>query len=126
MNNCLNKMKNFKFLYAAGIVPCGGTGQGSCTICDLFVGVKNIIDFLVEIAWLIGVVMLIYAGITLLTSGESESRREKGKKALWLALWGMIIAFAGWIIVDTVIKWLVASPGEFGAFGPWYAIPSCQ
>ncbi len=140
MQNYNLKFKNFTFFIvilsftflilnlgaaaAAGLVPCGGPGQHDCTICDLFTGVKNIIDFLVEIAWLIGVIILIYAGVMLLTSGESETRREKGKKALWAAVWGLLIVFAAWLIIDTIIKYLISGSFKF-PFGPWNAIPSC-
>jgi len=103
---------------AAGLVPCSGS---DCTICSLFVGVKNIVNFLtVDIAMPLAVVILIYGGVMLLTSGESETRREKGKKALWHAVWGLLIVFAAWLIIDTILGNLV-DPGYL----PWNQFPGC-
>lgn len=117
---------------SAALVPCGTSPAGGigpvkeCTICDLFVGVKNIVDFLVEIAWLIGVIILIYGGVMLLTSGGSEEKLKKGKTALWSAVWGLLIVFAAWLIIDTIIKWLGAGgQGVIQGWGPWNKIPGC-
>lgn len=109
---------------AVPLVPCGGEGN-PCKVCHFFVLAKNIFDFLVEkIALPIAVVVFIYGGIMLLTSGGSEDKITKGRKALWQAVWGMLIAFAAWIIVDTIIKWLV-DPNFQWQFGPWNKIPPC-
>lgn len=107
------------------IVPCGGSGQNPCTICHLFVGVNNIIRFLTfDIATPLGVVVLIYAGVMILTSGGSEEKLKKGKQALWFTIWGLVIVFAGVLIVDTIIKALISGGFNF-AFGPWNTIPTC-
>jgi type IV secretory pathway VirB2 component (pilin) len=106
----------------AALVPCGT--DKACTVCDFFVLIKNIVDFLTEaVAMPVAVIILIYGGLTLLTSGGSEDKIRKGKAALWQAVWGLIIVFAAWLIVDTIIKWFVAGNFQF-LFGPWNAIPS--
>lgn len=103
------------------LVPCI---DRACTVCDFFVLIKNIVDFLTEaVAMPVAVIILIYGGLTLLTSGGSEDKIRKGKAALWQAVWGLIIVFAAWLIVDTIIKWFVAGNFQF-LFGPWNAIPS--
>lgn len=115
----------------AAIVPCdigpaGGVGPRThpCTVCDFFVLIKNIVDFLTEaVAMPVAVIILIYGGIMLLTSGGSEDKIRKGKSALWQAVWGLVIVFAAWLIIDTIIKWL-ANPSVF-LFGPWNKIPMC-
>ena len=112
---------------ATPLVPCGGTGQKACTVCDFFVGIKNIVDFLTEaVAMPVAVIILIYGGVMLLTSGGSEDKIRKGKSALWQAVWGLIIVFAAWLIIDTIIKWLGAGGmGEIQGWGPWNKIPGC-
>lgn len=119
---------------AAPLVPCGClardangncTNEVPCTVCHFFVLISKILDFLVEkIALPIAVVILIYGGIMMLTSGGSEDKLKKGKNALWMAVWGMLITFAAWLIVDTIIKWLV-DPNFQWQFGPWNEIPPC-
>ena len=115
----MTKPKIKTFLAALPLVPCI---DRACTICDFFVLIKNIVDFLTEaVAMPVAVIILIYGGIMLLTSGGSEDKIRKGKSALWQAVWGLIIVFAAWLIIDTIIKWL-ANPSIF-LFGPWNKIP---
>ncbi len=120
------------FLVSAALVPCGTTLTGpmasnrACTVCDFFVLIKNIVDFLTEyVAMPIAVIILIYGGVTLITAGGSEEKIKKGKNALWQAVWGLLIVFAAWLIIDTIIKWLVVGSSFQFPFGPWNAIPSC-
>lgn len=106
---------------AAGLVPCGGPGQSDCTICSLFVGVKNIVDFLtLDIAIPLAVVILIYGGVMLLTSGGSEEKIKKGKTALRAAVWGLLIVFAAWLIIATILGNLVQT-----GYKPWLSFPGC-
>lgn len=108
----------------AGLVPCGTSEHPeSCTICHLFIGVHNIIDFLLfYLAIPLMIIALLYGGIVLLTSRGSEEQLKKGKKAVWLAVWGGLIAFAGWLLIDTILRGLVK-----GDFLPqfWNKFPSC-
>ncbi len=106
---------------AAGLVPCGGPGQSECTICHLFVGIKNIVDFLtLNIAMPLAVVILIYGGVMLLVSGGSEEKIKKGKTALGAAVWGLLIVFAAWLIIATILGNLIKP-----AFLPWNSFPGC-
>lgn len=122
-------LSTFYFLFstanaATGIVPCSGL---DCNVCHLFIGVKNIIDFLTKnIAFPLAAAMIIYGGIMLLISGASESRKETGKKALQYAVWGLVITFAAWLIIDTILKaFLTGGTGNIPGWGPWNGIPSC-
>jgi len=109
----------------AALVPCGGAGQPACNVCHFFVLIKIIVDFLTEyVAMPVAVIVLIYGGVMMLTAGGSEEKINKGKSALWHAVWGLLIVFAAWLIIDTIIKWFVAGSFQF-PFGPWNAIPSC-
>jgi hypothetical protein len=117
---------SFELAFAAGIVPCGGEGN-PCTICHFFQGVSNIINFLLEsIAFPLSIVAFLYGGFMLIISGGSEDKRKKGKTAIYLALWGLIFSFAGWLIVDTILKGLLAGAGgQIQDWGPWNKIPTC-
>jgi len=108
------------------LVPCGTATTKACTVCDFFVLIKNIVNFLVtDIAVPVAVIILIYGGIMMVTSGGSEEKITKGKTALWHAVWGLLIVFAAWLIIDTIIKWFVVGGSFSFPFGPWNAIPSC-
>ncbi len=117
-------MKNSKItilLAAIILVPCGGPGQSDCTICSLFTGIHNIVNFLTfDIATPLAVVILIYGGVMLLTSRGSEEKLKKGKTALGAAVWGLLIVFAAWLIIDTILGNLVKS-----GYLPWNEFPGC-
>lgn len=105
----------------AAIVPC----TDNCNLCYLFTGVKNIIDFLVQgIAFPLAVLMLIYGGVKILTSGGSEEGRKKGKEAIESALWGLVLTFGAWLIIDTLLKYLTGG-GGIQNWGPWNNLPNC-
>lgn len=108
----------------AAIVPCGGSGQPECTICHLFEGVNNIVKFLLsQITAPLAVILLIYGGIVWITAGGDPGKIEKGKKVLWLAFWGMVIAFAAWLIVNTILVTLATGDFRFSNF--WSRFPGC-
>ena len=108
---------------AAGIVPC----TNNCTICHLFVGINSIIDFLLKnIAFPLGVVAILYGGFMIMTSGGSEEQVKKGKTALEFAVYGIIIAFAGWLIVGTILSSLVTDTLVWPFSQEWNTIPSCK
>jgi hypothetical protein len=107
---------------SAAIVPCTGT---DCTVCSLFVGTSNLINFLLkDIAFPLGVVAILYGGFMIMTAGGSEEQVKKGKTALQYAVIGIIVAFAAWLIIDTILKALLAG-GVSGikGWGPWNSIP---
>lgn len=108
------------FASAIVLVPCSGP---DCTVCLLFLGVKNIINFLTLIlAMPLAVVILIYGGVMLLTSAGSEDKIKKGKTAIWMAVWGLVIVLAAWLIIDTILKALV-EPGKLARF--WERFSGC-
>lgn len=99
------------------IVPCNGT---DCNICHLFIGVKNIINFLlIDVAFPLAVIAFLYGGIKLITSRGSESDVTKGRQAIWLAFIGLIIAFGAWLLIDLIMGNLL-DPGYL----PWNKFPT--
>ena len=112
------------------IVPCG-LNDGACKACHLFPLASNIISFiLLALAMPFAVIMILWGGILMVTGAGNPGQLEKGKSYLtWAVIW-LVVAFAGWIIVDTIIKALTVK-SNWGAsaswsFGPWNEIPSCS
>lgn len=114
----------FVSLAAGGIVPCWTEANPEeCNLCDLAIGVKNIIDvILIDIVFPLSVIVFLYGGIKLITSRGSEGDLEKGKKALWMAFWGILIAFGAWLILDLILRNLVSE----GFNWTWNEFPGCQ
>ena len=117
------------FTYAAGLVPCGGPGENPCTLCHLFQLISNIIHFILKSLLLpLAILGFLAGGIMILFAGGSESQLEKGKSVLWSTVIGIFIAFAAWLIVNTIIQ-SIANPDFKGANDikwAWEKFPGCQ
>jgi len=109
-------------VFAKGLVPCGGPGEQMCDFCDFATLVNNVVRFLT--LYLIapaGTVAMIIAGIMLMMAAGDPGRLEKGKSIFRQALWGMVIAFAAWLVVDLVLGNLLQPGYVF-----WNDFPSCN
>lgn len=105
-----------------GLIPCDGSAENPCGICHLFELVSTIVNFITyNIAAPLATIMLIYGGVMLIISGGSEDRKKKGLNAIWAAVWGLVIVFGAWLIVNTVINSLASN--EFS--GGWNRFPGC-
>jgi hypothetical protein len=111
------------------IVPCGTRAGNTepCTLCHLYNLAKNILDFL--LFWLalpIAVLVLLGGGILLLVSTGNPSTIQRGKDAMQNAVIGLIIAFAAWIIINTILATLGFITFQ-GTGGPadWFEAPTC-
>ncbi|MDP3762569.1 MAG: transglycosylase SLT domain-containing protein [bacterium] len=103
-----------------GLVQCGGAGQPLCTLCDLYSGTRRMINFLLFfLALPAATVAIIAAGILFLISGGSESLRTQGKDTLKWAVIGLVIAFGGWVIINTALQTL-------GYKGNWNDYSICR
>jgi len=49
------------------IVPCGRKGQDPCTLCDIFVMIQNIVDFLLAFVLIIAPAFVLIGGIFILS-----------------------------------------------------------
>lgn len=61
----------------------------------------------------------------MVTGAGNPGQLEKGRNYLTWAVIGLVVAFAGWIIVDTIIKALTVKDSAF-TFGAWNRFPSCN
>lgn len=113
----------FPFLtFAQGLVPCVGVDY--CTVCDLFLLISNVMNFILFYLLIpLAVLGLIIGGIFILTAGGSEDRLKRGKSILWSVILGIFLAFAAWLIVDTILQSIV-DPG-FGLNWAWNRFPEC-
>lgn len=100
---------------SGGIVHCVGD---PCTLCDLSILADRLTRFLLFNVMLpIAALMILIGGILLLTARDNQQRQTQGKAVLTYAVWGMIIAFAAWLIISTLLATLGYKQG------PWYAFP---
>jgi hypothetical protein len=106
---------------SGNLVPCGtSANSNACSLCDLYVLVKRVINFLLfGLALPIAVVMMLLGGMYILTSMGSEERIKQGKAAIYNTVIGAVLAFAAWLIINTILTTL-------GFKFTWTEIPVCQ
>lgn len=113
------------------LVPdCGALD--ACTVCDLFVLVQNILNFLWKyITVPLAALFLAYGGVLWILPylGGSAKMMERGKKVIQQALAGVLIVLVAWLAIDTIIKVvgqmggdLPTGSGKTAAWGPWNQI----
>lgn len=99
---------------SAGIwegISCNDTGS-PCTFCEgMKLGV-NIIDFLAKMAIVITAGLIVYGGVMMMISGGSQSRFSAGKGIITAAVWGLVITLLAWIIINTILVFLVKKPDD--------------
>ncbi len=112
------------FAEMGGIVPCGGSGQAECDLCQVFVLIKNIIGFPLGFIWRIifplTTLMIAAGGLLLVTSRDDETQRTRAKGMIRGAIVGFAIALVSWLIIGTLLTFL-ANPAAF-PMGPWSEI----
>jgi len=107
------------FVFAAGLVPCGGQGQKACTLPCFYVMINNVITFLLwDIATPLAATALMVSGMMFLLGG-SEKTISRGKTIFSSTLIGLFLAFGAWLIIDLILGNLL-NPG----YMPWNKFPS--
>ncbi len=95
---------------ARGLVPCGNeaAGEPPCNFCHLFQLVDNIVDTIIfPIVPVIAVLVIVIGGVYLFFGGPSEKAYTTGKRLIKNAVIGLIIVYVGWVVVGSVIAFIV-------------------
>ena len=101
------------------IIPCEGN---ECGVCDIFKLISNVIKFAAfTIAAPLAGIIMAYGGFKLITAGGNESERSKGTNAIWAAVWGILITFGAYVIVNAIIGGLAGNSFSES----WYQFPGC-
>lgn len=94
---------------SAGLVPCGGTGASDtptvpCNLCHLFTLVQKILNFL---AWIIAptlaVLVIAVGGFKIMLSGPKPGLRNEGINAIKIAITGLLIVSAAWVVINETL-----------------------
>ena len=89
-------------IQASGLVPCGGPGEKSCTICDFFEMSQRALSYLMfgVIPGLAALILVMGGGYLLWTKGDPTAY-NRAKSIMKVSLYGFIIIFSGWLFVNT-------------------------
>ena len=100
---------------AQGLVSC----NENCTVCDLIKTGDNVLRFLMEISFILVVAFIAYGAILIMTSGGNKGQFEKGKKAIWTSLTGLVIILVAWVFVHSLLSVLAGRNLYQGNFRDW-------
>lgn len=103
---------------AGGLVPCGGIGQTACQSCDVVKLTNNVVEWLIIVLGTLAALIIMYAGIQLVTAGGNQSAMEAAKSKITNVIIGYVIILAAWLVVDYGLKVLLITDGT-KSFGVW-------
>lgn len=86
-------------------VTCNGT---DCDTCDLVEMFNAIIKWLIGFMFLIFAILIFVAGFKMVISAGNSSALEEAKSSMSNAFIGIVIVFASWIIVNTLMNALIS------------------
>lgn len=79
------------------------TSDVPCSLMDFFTLLKTLINAMLFAAFPIAVIMIIKGGFTILTSEGNPGKMGEGRKIVEWAIYGMLITFGAWLIVNTLL-----------------------
>ena len=98
---------------SAGLVPCGAkindpatpwNEMDPCGFSHLMIMINGIIYFLLfNVAIPVAAILFAYAGFMFMTAAGNEGKISKAKEIFGAVLYGLLIAFLAWLIVNTVL-----------------------
>jgi len=110
---------------AAGFVPCGGPGEPECEACHIIKMTNNIVTWLIGILFVVFAIVLVVSGFRMVVSGGNPEAKTDAKNKITNAFVGLVIVLSAWLLVDTLMRVLLAgNSGEISGYGPWTEI-SC-
>ena len=111
-----------------GFVTCDGyflNPGGDCNFCHFVDMINLIIRWLIGILFVIFAIVMVVAGFKLVTSAGDVTARDRAKDMFVNAIIGIIIVFAAWLLIDTIMKAILngGSLSKMGDdFGMWNEI----
>lgn len=101
---------SFDFAYA-GIVPCDTL---TCTLCDFFQMISNLVNFIYQIAAPIAVLMIVIGGTLMVVSyispGAGGEALTKARAIFKATAIGLLIVWGGWILLNAFLIAIGADP----------------
>lgn len=97
--------------------------SGNCSLCGFLIGFANIATWLLSIVGSVALLLFIIGGLVWLTAGGNQERVQRGRSILVNTIYGVIVVFLAWLLVNFIIGSLVGipiNPKLFGTTQPWY------
>jgi len=97
------------------LVPCSGP---DCSLCDIFVLIKNLINLFVELTFALAGVFIVWGAIEIMVAGGDEAKVKAGREKVTTAIYGIVIVLIAWLFIGTVLQILTGSSSVL----PWNKI----
>lgn len=99
---CKSNGKDTSPSVGGGLVPCGNSGS-PCTLCHLFLLVKNVSDWIFRAMTYIAFAVLVAMGILYIVSAGSTQLIGMAKKGIWASLIGFTVVLLGWVAINVFL-----------------------
>ena len=94
------------------LVQCGNTGQEPCEICDLFVLLQNVLNFVMfRLAPMIAVVLFVWAGFKIVLASTNPGKVSEGFTLMKYTAIGLLLIFGSWMLTNFVMQLLADKSG---------------
>lgn len=115
---------------AAGLVPCGGTGEQACSFCDLSKLIGNVFNYAIKIVIVVATLMLVIGGGMLFFAGADPGMLTKAKSLIKSTVIGLVIIFAAFMIVGVILNSIGLASWAADFYKDWmkgdfFQIPGC-
>lgn len=86
------------------LVPCGTSKHpNDCTLNDLFVMLKNIVDCLVHLSTIVCLFFIVIGGLLYIFSLGNPEMCTKAKNTILWAVGGLALVFLAWLIINVIL-----------------------
>jgi len=103
-----------------GLVPCGTEGC-PCELCDFFVMIDRILDFvLIKIVPVIAVLMLVVGGLMFFFSGGSPTTASNAKRLITATVIGLVVIFAAFLLVGMILSFIGLADWTQDFYRTWW------
>lgn len=92
------------FSKAAGLIPCGNTGEEPCQVIDVFILVARVTNWLLRMASIYAVLKIVQAGFWFTVSQGDEEAISKNKTQIQNAVLGFCLSMIAYMLVNTVVN----------------------
>ena len=92
------------FVQARGLVPCGGDGEKTCDVKDIFVLIARVTNWLLMAAGVYAAYKITQAGFNMVTSMGNEESITKNRKSLSNAVVGFVFTMMAFMFINTVVN----------------------
>ncbi len=94
-----------------GLVSFAGCSGPDCSACNVVDMANGLIKWLIGFLFIIFAIILVYRGVQLVTS-RGAAKLEVVKDAFVNAYIGIILILGSWVLIDTIMRALLAGDGE--------------